>query len=262
MFPETPSWALLLFMLAPITYASWKGAGTIGRLATLIVPGVVLTIFFFFIFGINLMDLSILKPVLADSSLIELNNGAFLTAARISEVFVFLVFAEFLPKDAKIIKAFSLGVLLFILVYLMMIIPVLTVLGPDLARHSWNPYFLFSKQIKAYDFIQRVESVSTMGWYVGVLLKLCLYNFMASYALSGIFKTKSHKGFTIALSVFTFCVALIPIVNSTTTIVILRSDMVFPWIVLPCVFVVPLLTVLVFLLKKIYKKLSAMTESG
>lgn len=249
-FPETPSWALALYMIVPIIYASRKGAGTIGRLAAFIVPFMILTIVFFFLMGTNKMDFSILQPILADSTFMELNQGAFLTAARYSEIIIFLVFSYFLGQKASINKTYVASLVMFGVCVLLVMIPVLTVLGSDFAKHAWNPYFTYTRQLEAYDFIQRLQSFSTLAWFTGIQLKLTIYSFMASYILSGMVKAKSHKGFVIPLAVIAFIICLLPFMNKSSTLELLRSDQVFPWITLPVIFVLPLIIVIVYFFRR------------
>jgi len=257
-FPETPSWALALYMIVPIIYASCKGAGTIGRLATFIASFMILTIIFFFLLGINKMDFSILQPVFADSTFLELNQGAFLTASRYSEIIIFLVFSYFLGQKASINKTYAASLATFGICVLLIMIPVLTVLGPDLAKHAWNPYFTYISQIEVYDFIQRLQSISTLAWFTGMLLKLSIYSFMASYILSGVVKAKSHRGFVIPLAVIAFIVCLLPFMNKSSTIELLRSDQVFPWIILPVIFALPLVLLIVYFFRR--KKIRLILE--
>lgn len=249
-FPETPSWALILYTIVPIIYASYKGAGTICRLAAFTTPFIMLTIIVFFLLGIGKMDFSILQPVLKDSTFLELNQGAFVTASRFSETLIFLVFSYFLNKKVNINKTFVLTLVIYGVFLILIIIPVLTVLGVDLAKHAWNPYFTFTRQVEAYDFIQRVQSVNTLAWIMGMLLKLTIYSFMASYVLAGLVKAKSHKGFVIPSAIVAAIVCLLPIMNKSSTIELLRSDQVFPWIIFPVIFVLPLMMIIVYFIRR------------
>lgn len=248
--PETPTWAVLIYILVPTSYAAYKGAGTIGRLSAFIVPFMMLTIIIFLLIGSQLMDFNILKPVLADSTFLQLNQGAFLTGARYSEILIFLVFSYFLKQKSSINKAYISALCVFGLFFFMILIPTITVLGIKLAKHCWNPYFIFTRQVSTYDFIERVQSINTLAWFPAILLKLMLYNFMASYVLSGIFKSKSHKKFVIPISVIGFITCLIPVLNKSSTVELLRSDKVFPFIVIPFTFILPLIITIIYFIKQ------------
>ncbi len=257
-FPETPTWALLLYMIVPVSYASYKGAGTIGRLAFFIVPFIMFTIVIFFVLGLKLMDLSTLQPVLADSTFLELNAGAFLTGARYSEILIFWIFSFWLNQQSNINKTYAGALSVFAVCFFLILLPTLTVLGVELGKHAWNPYFMYTRQVAGYDFIERVQSLNMLAWFPAALLKLTLYNFMGSYVFSGVVKAKSHKWFVIPISIIGFGACMISMLNKSSTVEFLRSDMVFPFIVLPVTFIIPVILVIVYFIrrKKIQKRLN------
>lgn len=249
-FPETPTWALLLYMIVPVTYASYKGAGSIGRLAFFIVPFIMFTIIIFFLLGLKLMDFGTLQPVLADSTFLELNQGAFLTGARYSEILIFLVFSFWLKQHSSINKTYAATLGTFTICFLLILLPTLTVLGVELGKHAWNPYFIYTRQVEGYDFVERVQSLNTLAWFPAALLKLMIYNFMGSHIFSGVVKAKSHKKFVLPISLLGFCVCILPFMNKSSTVEFLRSDQVFPFIVLPVTPVLPLIIVIVYFIRR------------
>ena len=247
---ETPRWAILLYTAVPVVYAVYKGAGSIGRLAAFITPLVILTVIIFFLMGIKKMDFTILQPILADSTVLELNQGAFLTASRYSEITILVVFSQFLRQKASVNKIYASALVLYGISFLLIVIPTVTVLGTDLAKHSWNPYFTYTRQVEAYDFIQRVQSINVVAWFMGMILKSSAYCYMASYVLSGVVKAKSHKPFIIPLSAAALIVCMLPFMDKTTTIELLRSDRVFPWIVVAAVFVPSVIMAVVYFFRR------------
>lgn len=257
-FPETPVWALLLYMIIPVSYGSYKGAGTIGRLSFFIVPFIMLTIVIFLILGLDHIDLDTLQPMLADSTFLQLNEGAFLTAARYSEILIFVVFSFWLKQKSSVNKTYAAALGAFAICFFLILIPTLTVLGVEFGKHAWNPYFIYTRQVEGYDFIQRVQSLNTLAWYPAALLKLMIYNFMGSYVFSGVVKAKSHKAFVIPVSILGFCLCMLPVLNKSSTVELLRSDQVFPFIVLPVTLVAPLILVTVYFIRR--KKIDRILE--
>lgn len=249
-FPDAPTWALLIFMIVPISYAAFKGAGTIGRMATFIVPFALLSVVLFFIFSLSSMDFTVFQPVLAESTFLQINAGAFLTAARYSEIMIFWVFSYNLIQKSSINKTFATGLVTFGVFFFLILIPTVTVLGVEYAKRAWSPYFTLTRQIKAFDFLERVQSVNIMAWFPVSLLKLSLYNYMASYILSGIFKAKTHKYFVIPISAVAFIACLLPMLDKSSTIELLRSDQVFPFIILPVTLVIPVIMLIVYLIRR------------
>jgi len=259
---NTPVWALLLAVLVPATYASIKGAGTISRLSVFIVPFILLTIIFFFFLGLEKMDFKVLKPMLADSSMLDFAKGVFFTSSRFSEILIIILFSYFLIDRSKYIKSYFLGLIVFAVSFLLILLPVITALGPSFAKITNNPYYIFTRQVGGYDFVQRVQSLNILAWFSGTIFKMIIFNYMTSYLLSGVFNKKSNKVIAIIVSLAGFMVGLIPFMNKTTTMHILSSDQFFPWIVFSVVFVIPSVLLIVYFIrrKKIAEKLDEIKE--
>ena len=186
---DAPTWALAILIGAASAYAAFKGAGTIARLSTLIVPAAILTTLFFFLIGMPKMDISVLKPILADSTFAQLNQGAFLTASRFSEILIIGVFSFFMNKKYSIAKAFFLSLGLFGTSFLLILIPTMLVLGPELAKNMWSPYYGYASQ-ESLNFLQRVQAINIIVWFPMAILKLMIYNYMGSFVFSGVVNTK------------------------------------------------------------------------
>ncbi len=200
--------------------------------------------------GAQNVVINILRPVLAGTALSELNLGAFFTGSRYSEILIFLVFSFFLTKNVNINKTFTRALVIFGIFFAMILIPTILVLGVDLAKMEFNPYFIYTRQVNAYDFIKRVQSINTLAWFPGMLLKLITYCFMASYTLSGVFKTKSHKGFVPLVTGLAFSIGMIPMMQKSSVVMLLASDKVFPYIILPFNFVIPILLLIVYFARR------------
>jgi hypothetical protein len=109
--------------------------------------------------------------------------------------------------------------------------------------------------VEAFNFLERVQSINALAWFPMALLKLTMYNYMASYALSGVVKVKAHKYFLIPLSVITFIVCSLPFLDDSNLILLLRSDQVFPWVILPITFILPAVFLIVYFIRR--KKIEA-----
>ncbi len=247
---DTPPWALHLCMVVPTCYAAYKGAGTIGRLATFIVPLAILMIAVFLFAGIGEMDFNALLPILADSTFLELNKGAFLTAARYSEILIFFVFAYHLQQKYSINRTYVNALVLFGLCFFGILMPTVLVLGVDFAKLVFSPYFVYTRQLTAFGFLERLQSLNTVVWFPTAILKLTIYQYMASEVFAGIVKAKSHKKFVVPIALIVFAVGFIPLMSKSGTLDFLRSDQVFPFIVLPVIFGLPCLFVIVYLIRK------------
>lgn len=219
-----------------------------------------LTIVIFFILGLRQMDFKALSPVLADSTFLDINLGAFLTAARYSEILIFWVFSYHLAQQASIKKTYGVALLTFAVCFFLILLPTVLVLGVEYAKHAWNPYYTFTRQIEAFGFLERVQSFNTIAWFPAALLKLTMYNYMASDVFSGIVKAKTYKYFVIPFSAVAFILCLLPVMNKSSTIELLRSDQVFPFIILPVILVIPVIILIVYLIRR--KKINLLLKKS
>lgn len=249
-FPDTPTWILLIFMVVPVSYTAYNGAGVISRQANFVVPIAILTVVLFFILSILDMDFTIFQPVLAESTFLKINEGAFLTAARYSEILIFWVFSYFLMQKSSINKTYVTAQIIFLISFFLILIPTVTVLGVEYAKRTWNPYYTFTRQVEMLGFIERMQPFNLMAWFPCALLKLSIYHYMTSYIFSGIVKAKTHKHFAIPLSFIAFIVCLLPVMNKSSTIEVLRSDQVFPYIILPSILVVPIIMLIAYFIRR------------
>lgn len=247
---DAPTWALMLFMIVPVAYAAYKGAGTIARIANLIVPTALFSVVIFFLFGLEHLDIHYLEPVLADSTFLELNLGAFFTAARYSEMLIFWVFSYYLMKKASIDKTYAKALITFGVAFMLILVSVITTLGMDFAKLTWNPYYTFTRQLEAFGFIERMQALNIFSWFPVALLKLTLYTYMGSEVLAGVIKTKSHRPIVFPIVIIGYIAALMPFMNKSSTIEILRSDDVFPFIIIPVIFIIPIIILTVYLIRK------------
>lgn len=259
---STPDLAIVLYLTIPAVYGASKGAGTIGRMSVFIVPTVLFSIVLFFVIGLPDMDFDFIKPILAESSFLDINIGGMLTAARYSEILIFFIFGHYLIKKANVNKTFAVSLGIFAAAFFILLISVLLLLGYDYAKEQWNPYFVFARQIETYDFLRRLQSVNLIIWVPMAILKLMIYLYMFGHVMEGVFKTKTHKYFSLGAFVAGVSASLLPILNNMVNVRLLRSDQVFPFIVLPSTLVIPLIMLIRYLVKrkKIDKKIKKMLQ--
>ena len=247
---ETPMWAILLITLIPALYLASKGAGTLCRIAVFIVPVMIATIVVFFISSIELMEIESILPVLGEFTFLDILLGAISASARFSEMSAILIFSYYLPKNKNINKTIFTFLGAYILLLFLVVMPTILVLGYDVARLCFNPYFVFTRQVTFFKFIDRVQALNTLVWYPIAILKVALYCFLASVILSEIFN-KPHKRATIIpfLGILPFILLLQPFIDRTFVVNFIISDAFFPWILGAILFIVPIIIILIYIIR-------------
>lgn len=257
---ETPLWVINAFLLIPLTYASMKGAGTIGRLAVIVVPFIVVTIVFFFALGLKDMRLDNIMPIFADSTIADLNFGAMVTGARFSEIIILGVFSYYLKDNVSINGTYFKGLLIYAVVFLLITLSTLLLLGSGIAKLLNNPFLSYARQVGGGDVMQRVQALAIFTWFSGSILKLMIYNHMASFLLERIvgYKKFKSKHYAVGLSVAAFLIANIRYLSRMSTLHYVNSQLIFSSIVFSVVFVVPTILIVIYLFRfKTVNKITA-----
>lgn len=250
LLPHTPAWAYLIYGIIPIAYLVFKGAGAIGRISVLITAFMIITILLFFLLGIQMMDVHTIEPILADSTLANINTAAFINAGRVSELIFLLIFCYYLQPKVSITKIYSTSILVLLAASLLIVLPTILVLGLDVAKNAFNPYFNYTRQVHGGEFIQRVQSLNALAWFPGLIQKIAMNVFMGCFVLAGVFNTKSHKPFIIPFCAAGFVVCLLPFAQEQSLMLQIASDQIFPWVILPFSFILPTLLLIVYLIRK------------
>jgi spore germination protein KB len=258
LFFNTPPILIALSIIIPACYIAIKGIVTICRMSVLIFIAIMLTVIFFFILGFSQMDFSLILPIMGDSSFLEINIGSIIEAARFSDILLLFALYYHLKNVNDSNKTLLYSLLYITFLILMILIPVITVLGLDFAKHAWNPYYMFTRQVEAYDFIQRVEIFNVVCWLVGSIIKIAIYIYLEAYYLSKIFNKKDYKVIAVIMSFVSIIILSVLGLDRSFIVEILRSDRVFPYIVIFFILFLPLITLLLYLIrrKKINNKIS------
>lgn len=253
LLPETASFTLLLFMIIPCIYAAYKGIVNIAATGQIIIPIVMAIITGTVILGLDLFDLKVLLPVLKESSLKQVHTGSYTFALCFHDAFLLFMLIPYL-QDKKIGKTFFTALLFstFFLIALSLA-PILT-LGVELAKHCNYPFYIFAREIKVFDFIERIEALTLIVWLMVELFKISVYLYFGSLLINKIIKTKSHHKFIIPFALMIATISLSSKLYSIEVINKFISYEVFPYISIIFIFLIPfILSVIHFLKKRIGK---------
>lgn len=248
--PETPDAAILLFMLPVCVYAVYKGPEALGRLAEIFAPLLFATIIIFTLLNINKMEFAVLLPVLADSTLRDLNIGAFNVSSRCFEIIALAMFVPYINEKGAINRIFIYYIAVCTVFFLIITLSVQTVLGTELAAKVSFPYYVYTQTIKAYDVVERIDPINAFSWIFGIMLKYSLLLYLTVAGLAQVFGVKSYKTFILPITLLQFIVVLkTPLVKFNVMSSIMSYKFI-PFITLPGMFVIPLVVLAVYFLRR------------
>lgn len=248
--PETPFYIIIIFALFTSGYVVYKGLEIQARYAQILFPLCVLIILLSTIFNLPQMKFSILKPILVDSKFIDINIGAFNIATRSYEIILLAMLSPNLKNTKKINKIFITFTLSYTALLILITITTQAVLGIEYIRHVKFPYFIFTRQINLFNYIQRIESINVLNWFLDVFIKNSIYCYVSSIALKEMFSSKDYKAFIIPIMIVLAIIVLKTDMSKAVVFGKLISYKLFPYISIVFIFIIPFLTVSIYFVKK------------
>lgn len=242
---ETPFIILVIITIAPTTYILFKGVGVLCRSGSFFVGFILLTIIMFFFLGLNKMEFDEVLPILSDTRPGEFWKGAFYTIGHYPDIFLFFVLTFFMNKKHSISVTYFKAFGIFAFGLLLMLMPIIFVVGVNLAKLSNNPYLLYSRQVGGIDFIQRVQSINTLAWFTGTIIKNSLYSYSACYFFSGAFKVNYKKLIVPVMSIISIITLLV-----ATKINRFKTNKEFPYINIFFIYILPVIMLIIYKLQK------------
>jgi spore germination protein (amino acid permease) len=248
-YPETPDSVIVLLALLSCAYGVYLGLECICRAAEFFTPQIFAIIFFYAVLQIPDMDFKVFLPILADSTFPEINFQAFITAARVNELVVLAILAPSITKKENTTMILFWTMIVITVFSLIIIVPTLAGLGLDLSQKTFDPYYLFIKQINIYDFITRIEFLIVAAWNISMFVKISLMIYLAILCFVQVFGLTNRKVLIIPMVIVIFITALKTEILSSVVVFNLIEYYV-PYINLIFMFGIPVIALAIFFLKK------------
>lgn len=248
--PETPFYVIIIFSLVPCGYIVSKGLETMVRSVQLFIPIVFFIVILCVVLNLPQMDFTTFRPFLIDSKFIDLNIGAINIATRFYEIILLSILSTNLNNSKDINKTFINTNLLYTSVLIIITLSIQAVLGIEFTKHAKFPYFLFTRQINVLNYIQRIESINVLSWFLGVFLKTSIYCYAASISLKQITNTKDYKIFVFPVLIIMSIIVLKTNISKAVVFYKIISYKVFPYISIIFIFIIPLLVVFIYFIRK------------
>ncbi len=251
-FPETPDYAIIFLALLSCAYGAYKGLECIARSAQIFTPQILAIVVLYALLQIQDMDFNVFLPIFADSTFFEINSLAFTNAATINEIILFAMLVPSINKKRNMNMLFYWTAIIITAFSLIIIVSTLAGLGLDVPKRTFDPYYLFIKQINVYDFITRIEFLIVAAWNIGMFLKISLMIYLATISFAQVWGVKKRKVLIIPTIILIFIMELkTDILKSAVVFKIIEYYI--PSINLIFMFGIPVSALAVYFLKKTLK---------
>lgn len=212
-FPETPIQFIHILFLLVIGFAVRLGMEPFARSVEIFIP------WFLFLFGFMLlllfpkMKVENIQPVL-EASGVEIAKGvlSFISITYLTAPSLLMFFPACVNQPAKAQKAFILGGLLGGFLLSLIIAAGILVLSPMGTQLQAYPSYILAQQINVGNFLQRVEAIMAIMWFITIFVKLTIYYYATVVGTAQLFRLRVYKplNLPIGIAVVTFSLIVYP----------------------------------------------------
>lgn len=190
------------FITLPIPFIIYKiaksGFSTIGKISEILVPIALFLLVFAFVGLFEHFKLDSFTPIFT-SSIDKILQGALLVMTYSTMPYFLLLKVNL--KTPKLIKGYLASELAVILIAIFII----AVLGPNLIGIYRYPEYMILKEIKLFDFIEKVENIVCVAW----LFNLFVFLSLSGYNLKECLPKKKNNLYFIVLLGIMYIVAIL-----------------------------------------------------
>ena len=230
MLIKTPEILLLIPIVIFGTYGAFKGLTVINRVAESLIPLALGLAAFAFLGVVGLFDTSNFLPILTTTP-----SNFFKTAITFAGISTFpnLLTIHYQEKPKYMLTTYSLTCLLIIGT----IIYINGILGEELVHIYRFPEYMVLKQLKLFQFIEKVENILSIAWIFNIFILLMT----SIHSIKELLPNKKPKIITVIILILTLY--MIDKVFAFNYVNELRIYKLLPYIsiIIPLIIIIPLL---------------------
>jgi len=196
--PETPVAVLIVLGATGGVYAVRHGLEVITRANEIFLPLAFVSVVVIFILAAGQMNFQRLLPV-ADVGAVQVFKGAAVALSYFGEIAAIAVLVPYLNKPREAGQVAVAGVLASAAFFLLVMLGILTVYGPDLAGAYVFPTLNETRIISIANFLERLEAVNIVIWITGAYVKICFYLWAAALGSAQVLALKDYRPLVLPL---------------------------------------------------------------
>lgn len=191
--PEASNLVISAFMMITCMYIASRGGVTIFRGADVYTPLTVIVFWILILLGINNVDFKTLLPILADSSLADINKGAMLLALYSTDIFLLLMIIPDIENKADINKIYVVYTVASVLFLIIAVVVTQGGLGLELTKHSVFPFYKYVRLIDVYEIFERIDPVFVFIWILTSIARISGFVYISTRAFREAFNKKEDE---------------------------------------------------------------------
>jgi spore germination protein KB len=207
---ETPVEATHIILALVLIMGVRLGLETFSRAAEILFPGFILLIVILVVFISPQIQIENIQPIF-EVELKPLSRATLsvVVTSSFNSIVLLMIFPAFVnqPKGAQ--KAFFIGSLIGGIVIVVITLLCILVLGAETSARQLFPSFTLARKINVWGFIQRIEAIIAMMWFISMYFKMVLYFYASCIGIAQVLNLKDYRPLTFPLGVLIVILSLI-----------------------------------------------------
>ncbi|MFF2890316.1 endospore germination permease [Paenibacillus sp. NPDC057967] len=206
----TPIQAFNILFAIVVVMGIRMGIETIARSAELLFPVFVLLFIVLVVFVSPQIRIERIQPML-ESDLKSMVGATmyFTSVLSITTFFLLAVFPGEVDRPKAASKGFYRGAMISGIVLVIIIVLCITVLGTDMTARQTYPSYALAKKINVGHFLQRIEIVMAIMWFITIFYRVSLYFYAAVLGMKQLFNLKDYRSLVLPMGMLLVVVSLI-----------------------------------------------------
>ncbi|MXQ53336.1 GerAB/ArcD/ProY family transporter [Shimazuella alba] len=253
MFPETPISAIHIVYLCIVAIGARYGISNIARTSDLFSPWIFSLFFIFVLLLIPKFEWKHIQPILAKGVTPVLHSSIPYIGFPFLELVLLLMIFPCVENPKKAGKAFFTGTLIGAFVLFTITLISIFVLGAESTASNIYASFELAKKIEIGEFIQRVEVIIALIWFITIFFKLIICFYITVFCLSQTLNLSDYRPLTLPMAMLLLPLSII--ISPNISYLISFDTTVWPLYALTFGLVLPLILLgVAFMKKKFFSK--------
>ncbi|MDP4160681.1 MAG: endospore germination permease [Bacillota bacterium] len=192
MLPNTPILVLNLTVVLVGGYAALQGIEVIGRMTQFVLPLFVLSFLLLISLVLPDADFGFLQPLLGDG-VMPIVKSTVVPASWYGEIGVLVLLLPMVNKTQGVKRKGFITLLAVACFLTLDIFVTQIVFGAEQTASFMFPFFELAEYVEIGDIIQRIESLISIMWITGIVVKAALFTYLISLGVSQVLGLKTYR---------------------------------------------------------------------
>ncbi|WP_243291622.1 endospore germination permease [Bacillus sp. FJAT-47783] len=194
LYPETPLEIIHIVLALILVMGVRHGLETFTRTAEIFL----LFFFFLFVFLVIFISPQIqfenIEPVFdVDAKPLASSMLSLVVTSSINSVVLLMIFPAYVNQTKESQKAFLIGNLLGGFVMIMITLLCIFVLGANITAMQMFPSYALAKKLDVGNFIQRIEAMLAIMWFISVYFKMVIYFYASCLGMAQVLNLNDYR---------------------------------------------------------------------